>query len=87
MYFEIGGIEKVNAAGAELILLASRAGNWVDIHIVDGVANGISSTGQSLSRGVRRMQTGVTEQYVLVLSLGLLLLLVGFVLVTGVYRI
>ena len=85
--FEIGGLEKVNIAGASLAWLASAAGNWIDRNVVDGAANGISSVGQYFSRGARRIQSGVLEQYILVFSVGILVLLIVFVLATGLWRL
>ncbi len=86
-HFEIEGLEKVNIAGASLAWLASAAGNWVDRNVVDGAANGISSVGQYFSRGARRVQSGVLEQYILVFSVGMLILLIVFILATGLWRI
>ena len=80
-------LSKINTGGVLLGFYLSSAGNWVDAKIVDGVANGFSSTGQSLSRAARRVQTGITEQYILVFSTGLVVLLILFVLATGAYRL
>ena len=82
--FEIGGLDRVNEAGAFLGLELSAAGNWVDAVLIDGAANGISSIGQSFSRAARKLQTGVTEQYILVLTFGLVVLLALLVLSSGV---
>jgi len=80
-------LSKINTGGVLLAFYLSSAGNWVDAKIVDGVANGFSSTGQSLSRAARRVQTGITEQYILVFSTGLVVLLILFVFATGAYRL
>src|SRR5437870_4151189 len=80
-------LSKINTGGVLLGFYLSSAGNWVDAKIVDGVANGFSSTGQSLSRAARRVQTGITEQYILVFSTGLVVLLILFVFATGAYRL
>jgi NADH-quinone oxidoreductase subunit L len=84
-YFEIGFLERVNLAGSALGYGLSRAFNWIDVKVIDGVANGMATAGQSLSLAARRIQSGVTEQYVLVFSLGLLVLLVALVLALGVH--
>ena len=73
---DLRGLFRVNSAGSTMGIYLSAAGNWVDVQIVDGVANGFSSAGQSLSRGLRRLQTGVVEQYVQVFALGIVLLVV-----------
>ena len=83
-YFEIGGLDRINAATSYAGIRLSAAGNWVDSNVVDALANGISSAGKTFSRTARRIQTGITEQYILVFSLGLLVLLVALVLTSGV---
>ena len=82
--FELKGLFRVNDAGRILGVSLSAAGNWVDVKIVDGVANGVSSAGLAFSRAARRIQSGVTEQYISVLTLGLLVLLVALLLASGV---
>src|SRR5712691_8963611 len=81
---EISGLDRVNNAGAYLGINLSEAGNWIDGHVIDGVANGISSAGQAFSRTIRKVQTGVTEQYIFVFALGLALLIVGLLFGAGV---
>ena len=82
--FDAKGLFRVNEAGSVLGVYLSTAGNWVDVNIVDGVANGISSLGQAVSRGLRRMQTGIVEQYVQVFALGIIVIVVLFLLAYGV---
>ncbi len=79
-------LSQINDGGSRLGLYLSAAGNWVDAKIIDGASNGIAATGQSFSRVARRLQTGVTEQYILVFSIGLVVLLLAFVIATGAYR-
>ena len=74
--FDARGLFRINDAGSAVGVALSGAGNWVDVNIVDGVANGFSTVGQALSRGVRRIQTGIVEQYALVFALGIILLVV-----------
>src|SRR5438445_34722 len=81
---EIRGLDRVNNAGAYLGINLSTAGNWIDAHVIDGVANGISSAGQAFSRTIRKVQTGITEQYIFVFALGLALLIVGLLFGAGV---
>jgi NADH-quinone oxidoreductase subunit L len=82
---ELRILNVVNDAGVKFGLYLSGTGNWIDNNIIDGIANGFSSRGQSLSRVVRKVQTGVLEQYILIFSIGLLVLLLIFILTTGVY--
>lgn len=72
--FDLNGLFRINNAGSSLGVYLSSAGNWVDVHIVDGVANGFSSVGQALSRVFRRIQTGIVEQYAQVFALGIIVL-------------
>ncbi len=81
---EINGLDRMNNAGAYIGLSFSAAGNWVDTKVIDGAANGISTLGQALSRAAKRMQTGITEQYIFVFALGLSLLIVALILALGI---
>jgi hypothetical protein len=72
--FDLRGMFRVNEAGSALGVYLSSAGNWVDVKIVDGTANGFASVGQSLSRAFRKIQTGIVEQYAQVFAIGMLLL-------------
>jgi NADH-quinone oxidoreductase subunit L len=76
---EINGLDRMNNAGAYIGISLSAAGNWIDTKAVDGVANGISTLGQGLSRAAKRIQTGITEQYIFVFALGLALLFVALI--------
>ncbi len=78
--FDYKGLFRINSAGSVLGVYLSTAGNWVDVNIVDGAANGFSSAGQAISRAFRRIQTGILEQYALVFALGIILLVVFFLL-------
>jgi NADH-quinone oxidoreductase subunit L len=84
---ELRFLYRVNDAGALLGIQFSAAGNWIDRNLVDGAANGISSVGQYFSRGARKIQSGVLEEYILVFSVGMLILLIVFILATGLWRI
>ncbi|MDG7009071.1 MAG: NADH-quinone oxidoreductase subunit L [Nitrososphaerota archaeon] len=72
--FDFRGLFRINDAGSALGVTLSGAGNWVDVNVVDGAANGFSELGQSLSRVFRRAQTGILEQYALVFAIGIVLL-------------
>jgi len=82
--FDQKGLFRVNDAGSVLGMSLSTAGNWVDTRIVDGTANGISSVGQALSRVVRRIQTGIVEQYAQVFVIGVILMLALLLIAVGV---
>jgi NADH-quinone oxidoreductase subunit L len=76
--FDYRGLFRANSAGSVLGVYLSTAGNWVDVNIVDGAANGFSSVGQVLSRAFRKIQTGIVEQYAQVFALGIIVLIVLF---------
>ena len=48
---------------------------WFDQNIVDGVVNGVASTTQSIGAVFRRLQTGLVQNYALVVSFGVVLIL------------
>jgi len=81
---ELNGLEKVNSGTAALWVYISRAGNWLDASVVDTAASDIAIDGESVSRALRRIQNGVVERYALIFSIGLAVMLLLFVLSTGV---
>jgi NADH-quinone oxidoreductase subunit L len=81
--FEIGVLQRVHGGGAMLAVWFSDAGNWFDTNVVDALSKGFAAAGESVSRAVRRIQTGILEDYALVFSIGLILLLFFFLLVMG----
>ncbi len=74
--FELGVIDRLSGGAATATVTFSSAGNWFDIYVVDYVVNGVASAGQTLSRTARRIQTGVTEQYVLAFVVGIIVVIV-----------
>ncbi|MDC4228101.1 MAG: NADH-quinone oxidoreductase subunit L [Candidatus Manganitrophus sp.] len=67
----------VNASGW-LTLLESRISEMFDIYIVDGTVNGVSTTLDVGARGLRRLQTGAVQNYVLAMVMGIVVLAVVF---------
>ena len=47
----------------------------VDVHVVDGIANGLGSLSKGLAETGKRLQTGRAQTYALYIVLGLLLIL------------
>ena len=82
--FELRGLERVNSATAALGVYVSRAGNWVDGNVVDALATDVAIDGESISRAIRRIQNGVLERYTLIFAIGLAVILILFILTTGV---
>lgn len=82
--FELNGLERVNGGVAALWVYISKGGNWVDGSVVDNVAKAFAVDGQSISRALRRIQTGVVERYALVFAAGLAVMLLLYIIASGV---
>ena len=82
--FELQGLERVNSGTATLWVYISRAGNWLDGHVIDEAASDVAVDGESISRALRRIQNGVLERYTLIFAIGLTVILVLFILAAGV---
>ncbi|MFW6018053.1 MAG: NADH-quinone oxidoreductase subunit L [Halapricum sp.] len=61
-----------------LTVPVAKAADTFDQGVVDGVVDGISSASRFAGRGVRRIQTGVVRNYVVLLTLGLIVLVAVF---------
>ncbi len=76
-WIELGFFDKISGAVAQLSIDVSRGGQGVDLSVIDGAINGIASVGRKFSSTVRRLQTGVPQEYVMVFTLGLFALVVA----------
>jgi NADH-quinone oxidoreductase subunit L len=56
---------------ARLGITLSKVSNFIDVRIVDGIINGIAGTGKKLSKVFGKLQTGIVEQYVTLLTTGI----------------
>lgn len=74
--FERRGFDGVNTKFARFMVKTSNASNFVDVNVVDGAINGIATLGQKASKGLRRLQTGITENYILAFVIGIIVLVV-----------
>lgn len=83
-HFELGVLQRVHGGGANLAIWFSGLGNWFDRNVIATISDGVARAGTVLSRAFRRIQTGVLEQYALIFSIGLVLLVLFFLLVAGV---
>jgi NADH-quinone oxidoreductase subunit L len=68
-------IDRVSGAVAEGAIATSEAGVAVDTQVVDGAVNGTASVSQVLSQVARRLQTGITQHYVVAFALGIIIVL------------
>jgi NADH-quinone oxidoreductase subunit L len=86
-HFEWGVLQRVNTGAEALAKDLSAGGGWLDTSVIDRLANRIADGGQAISRTARKIQTGIVENYALVLILGLLVMLLLFILLTGLYTL
>ncbi len=82
--FDLNGLFRINNLGPTFGISLSNAGIWLDAKVIDGIANGVSTVGQAFSRTLRRLQGGVTERYIFVFAAGVVVLLILFLLYSGV---
>ncbi len=74
---ETGFFDKISGAVAQLSIGISRGGEGVDLGAIDGWINGMASSGRKFSSTLRRIQTGVPQEYVTVFALGVFALVVA----------
>jgi len=74
---ENGFFDKISGAVALASIDVSKGGQGIDLGFIDGWINGIASTGRKLSSALRRIQTGIPQEYVAVFALGLFALVVA----------
>jgi len=73
---ELGFFDRISGAVATFSLDVSRSGQSVDTGIVDGAINGIGLLGRRISSSLKRIQTGIPQDYVTIFALGLFALIV-----------
>lgn len=61
---------------ATIVRLFSVLDGWLDTYLVDGLVNGLASVVTSLGKGVRQIQTGQVQNYVLGAVLGTVLIII-----------
>jgi NADH-quinone oxidoreductase subunit L len=62
-----------------LIKGSEMLAKYFDTGTIDGIANGIGSVISAIGGGVRRMQTGIVQNYALFMGLGIIALLATFI--------
>jgi tetrahydromethanopterin S-methyltransferase subunit F len=80
---ERGFFHRLNDGVAGFMVVFSRVGNWFDVHVVDGVVNAVAWVGSLFSLQVRKLHTGVVQQYVAAFVLGVVFVLLLLVVVFG----
>lgn len=69
--------DRISGAAAVLSLSVSAGGQRLDLGVIDATINSVATSGRGLSRQLRRLQSGVTQEYVTVFAVGLLALMVA----------
>lgn len=75
-YIETGTLVKLNTFVPNYSILTSSLGGRFDRYVVDGTATRIANLNLFFSRNIRKLQTGITEQYVFVFTLGIVALII-----------
>ena len=83
-YVELGLWDKLNYVVARDVVDYSKISQKVDTGVVDATVNNVASGGSGLSNLFKRLQNGVTEQYVIAFAIGIFLLLAWMIFVIGV---
>ncbi len=82
-YLEKGVWDRLNSVIPRDIIGYSKASQELDSKVVDGAINDVARGGSRLSNLLRRLQSGVTQQYLIGFALGIFLLLVYMIFVIG----
>ena len=73
---ESGFFDRISGAVAQLSVGISRGGEELDVGVVDGWINGTAGLGRKFSSTLKRIQTGVPQEYVTIFALGLFAMIV-----------
>ena len=73
---ETGFFDRISGSVATFSVGLSSRGQRIDVGVIDGIINGIASVGRKFSSTLKRLQTGIPQEYVAVFALGLFALVV-----------
>lgn len=73
---ETGFFDRISGSVATFSVGLSSRGQRIDVGVIDGIINGIASVGRKFSSTLKRLQTGILQEYVTVFALGLFALVV-----------
>ncbi len=74
--FDLDVIDGAVNLTAAITVIISRIKGWIDIHLVDFAVNLTAITVGFVSAALRRMQTGLVQNYILIAFFGLVLIIV-----------
>jgi len=69
--------DRISGAVANASIRLSEKGQQVDLGVIDAAIDGVASQGRKYSSVLKRIQTGVAQEYVMVFALGLFALIVA----------
>ncbi|MBI4257583.1 MAG: NADH-quinone oxidoreductase subunit L [Thaumarchaeota archaeon] len=75
--FETGVIDRISGSAASSSIVLSSVGNWIDVNVIDGFANGTAAAGTMFSRTARKIQSGIAEQYVFIFVVGIIIVILA----------
>lgn len=82
-YVERGIWDRLSPTVAHDVIDYSQASGVLDSEVVDAAANDVATAGSRLSNLLRRLQNGITEQYIISFAIGIVLLLIYMLFVVG----
>lgn len=82
-YVEQGVWDRLSPTIARDVIDYATASGTLDSEVVDRGVNDVATAGSRLSNLLRRLQSGVTEQYVITFAIGIILLLIYMIFVIG----
>jgi NADH-quinone oxidoreductase subunit L len=82
-YVEQAIWDRLSSTIARDVIDYSEASGVLDSEVVDRAVNDVATAGSRLSNLLRRLQSGVTEQYVITFAIGIALLLIYMIFVVG----
>ena len=82
-YIEQGIWDRLSPTVARDVIDYSNASGVLDSEVVDGTVNDVAKAGSRLSNLLRRLQNGITEQYIISFAIGIVLLLIYMLFVVG----
>jgi NADH-quinone oxidoreductase subunit L len=74
---ELSFFDRISGAAASLSLGISRDGQGLDLNAIDSAINGIASYGRRISLTLKKIQTGIPQDYVTIFMIGLFALIVA----------
>ncbi|MGQ4832539.1 MAG: NADH-quinone oxidoreductase subunit L [Candidatus Asgardarchaeia archaeon] len=74
-WFDLHVIDKIVEGIAIVTVLVAKISRWFDEKVVDGIVNGIASSLNYIGSKVRKIQSGIIQNYVTLILIGLFFLL------------